>query len=62
MFIVMRVLGWELEDTGLKTINVTIDSEKKIGFLPIYKTREDALGDYPDGPIREIRWANPNSN
>lgn len=35
---------------------IVIDPEKMIGYLPVYETREDALADYPDEQLQEIRW------
>lgn len=36
-------------------IPVEIDVGKMIGYLPIYATREDALADYPNSILQEIK-------
>ena len=57
MWIVMRVQPFDLEqDPGPFPfpIEVQLDIGKKIGYLPVYETREDAEAEYPNGPFGQI--------
>ena len=54
MFVVMLVQDFEFEPVNFP-LPVHVDNGKMAGFLPVYETREDALADYPDAELAEIR-------
>ena len=56
MFVVMLAQKFEFEAVSFRfPIPVRVDTGKMVGFLPVYETREDALADYPDAELAEIR-------
>ena len=59
MFVVMRLQDFEVEPAPNQRFRlplpVTIDSGKMVGFLPVYDTREDALLDFPEAKLMEIK-------
>ena len=54
MWVVMRVHRFERAIDVPLPFYARWEMGKVIGFLPVYKTEEDALADYPDGPLMEI--------
>ncbi len=59
MFVVMRLQDFEVEPAPnsrfVPPVPVVIESGKMIGFLPVYTTRGDALTDFPDAKLMEIK-------
>ena len=55
MFVVLIIQDFEFE--GLR-FPITVDVGKMVGFLPVYRTREEALEDFPDAKLAEIRELN----
>jgi hypothetical protein len=55
MFVVMRIQSFDFESKSLP-LPVQIET-KMMGFLPVYATREDALTDFPNAQITEVRDA-----
>ena len=55
MFVVMRVQKFEIEPRTSLDIEVGINAGKMVGYLPVYKTREDALADFPDSQLIEVK-------
>lgn len=54
MFVVLRLQKFEWQTSfGLKAY--LHPDERMVGFLPVYETREEALADWPEGPVAEIR-------
>lgn len=45
----------EFETQSVLGTAVVFDWGKMVGILPVYETKEDALADFPDGPVVEIR-------
>lgn len=54
MWIVMRIHKFEREIDVPFPFHAVWEMGKLIGFLPVYRTEEDALADYPDGPMVEV--------
>ncbi len=61
MFAVMKLQSFEVEPSPKNSftlpIPIEIDSDKMVGFIPVYKTRRDALKDYPNAELVEIHEA-----
>lgn len=62
MFVVMLVQDFDFEPAPNQPIRlpfpITVEKGKMVGFLPIYNTREDALTDFPNAKIVEVRKSN----
>ena len=58
MYVVMRVQNFKVEPVGAFPIPVSIDPGKMKGYLPVYATREDALADFPNAELVEIKEHN----
>ena len=54
MWVVMRIRKFEMETCSTPPLPVKVEKDKMIGFLAVYKTKEDALADFPSGPVMEI--------
>ncbi|MES2348971.1 MAG: hypothetical protein V4641_15530 [Pseudomonadota bacterium] len=54
MFVVLRLQKFEMQTSFGIEARLHPD-EHMVGFLPVYKTREEALADWPEGPVAEIR-------
>ena len=60
MWIVKRLCKFtDFETKAGFPIPIEIDASPAVGFLPVYATREDALADYPDSDLVEIRFIDP---
>ena len=58
MFVVFRFEEFNFEITPEHSSPpppILLEKGRMVGFLPVYETREDALADYPDAELREIR-------
>ena len=56
MFVVMNKQSFEFEAMSPSFHpNFEIDTGKMIGFLPVYATIEDALAEYPNAKVLEIK-------
>lgn len=59
MFVVMLIQDFEVEPSPGNVLQfpypITIERGKMVGFLPVYETREDALGDFPEAKLIEVR-------
>ena len=53
MFVVCRIQDFEFESP--LPIPIKVNMGKMLGYLPIYATREDALTDFPNAQLAEIR-------
>ena len=57
MHVVCILQKWDaFEVTPNAPFPITITTDKMIGFLPVYATEEDALKDYPNAKVMEIRF------
>jgi hypothetical protein len=54
MWVVMKLEKWNFESTTFP-FPLKCDAGKSVGLLPVYNTREDALSDYPDAELAEVR-------
>ncbi len=59
MFVVMKIQPFKLEQSPDNIyripVEIKIEPGKMVGYLPVYDTREDALADYPNANLTEIR-------
>lgn len=57
MWVVLRLTEIKVNQAPGMSIPMTaeLDTGKIIGFLPVYKTREDARADFPDAPLQEFK-------
>lgn len=54
MFMAMIIQDFTLESKGLP-LPVHVDAGKMIGYIPVYETIEDALSEFPNANVLEIR-------
>jgi len=54
MWLVLVLAKFEFEPAGYP-LPIRLDPGKMIGFSPIYETKEDALEEYPDAKLMEIK-------
>ena len=59
MFVVMLIQDFEVEPAPDNLIRlpvpIKLEKGKMIGFLPVYQTKEDALSEFPNAKIIEVR-------
>lgn len=59
MFVVCKLEQFNLEPSPNQLLRIPLEIEvetKMVGFLPVYDTREDAIADYPNSELMEIRF------
>ncbi len=66
MFVVCKVQDFEFEPSPKNRsafpVEIKVDKGKMVGYLPVYETKEDALADYPDAKLMEIRRSSNEQN
>jgi len=59
MFMVMTLQDFEVEPSPDSLIRIPsqikIERGKMVGYCPVYATREDALADFPNKEVVEVR-------
>ena len=55
MIVILKLQDFEVKDVPYGP-PVTLDVALMIGYLPVYRTVEDAKKDFPDGPFHEIAF------
>ena len=54
MWVVMRVQPFEFESFSGIAIDASVVSNMR-GYLPVYISQEEAMNDFPDGPIVPVK-------